>query len=299
MGLDDGSRYTFEYNPTGQLNGASTDHTAWDYNADDTVQKITDARSAYQTLSYNARQLVTGVSYGASGSGIQNAPSVSFAYDAAGNRTSMTDGLGSASYSYDQLSRLTSESRTITNVGTFPLTYSYNLANELTSIADPWSATVDYGFDATGRMNNISGSGYGSVSQFASNLQYRAWGALKGLTYGNNLTLSLGYNARLQATQYEVSGRPPQYGSATVMKTQYQYYSDGGLKFADDLLDERFDRAFSYDQVGMLKEAYSGSQSRETQFVLVLCSAELQSRRRRENMAIQGLQEKPAHRLAC
>jgi len=81
------------------------------------------------------------------------------------------------------------------------------------------------------------------------------------LTYGNNLTLSMSYNSRLQSTQFEVAGRPSQYGSSTVMKSQYQYYDDGALKYADDLLDSRFDRAYGYDQTTRLKEDYSGSEA--------------------------------------
>jgi YD repeat-containing protein len=77
-------------------------------------------------------------------------PNVSFAYDAAGNRTSMTDGLGSVSYSYDQLSRLTAETRTLSGMS-FVLNYQYNLAGELTSISNQWGAQVGYNYDKVGR----------------------------------------------------------------------------------------------------------------------------------------------------
>jgi YD repeat-containing protein len=236
--------------------------TTWNYNADDTVQSVTDARGASQTFTYNNRRLVKDISYSAP-AGINSTAPVSYDYDAAANRTSMTDGMGSMSYSYDQLSRLTSETRTLTGIGTYPLSYAYNLANQLTSITDPFSAQVGYNHDLAGRLSSITGSGYANVSTYASNLQYRAWGAIKALTYGNNYTLSMSYNARLQGTQFEVAGRPPQYGSSTVMKTQQQYYADGRLKFADDLLDERFDRAYSYEQVERLQEAYTGSEARD------------------------------------
>ena len=45
------------------------------------------------------------------------------------------------------------------------------------------------------------------------------------------------------------------------MKAQYQYYDDGALKYADDLLDNRFDRAYGYEQTTRLKEDYSGSEA--------------------------------------
>ncbi len=245
-------------------NSYSSDHTTWNYNPDDTVQAVTDARGASQSFAYNGRHLVTGITY-AVPSGITTiAPvqPVAYSYDAARNRTAMLDGNGRTDYSYDQLSRMLSETRQFNGVtGSYALNYDYNLAGELKAITDPTGATINYGFDALGRVANVSGSAYGGVTQYASAFAYRAWGALKGLTYGNNLTLALSYNARLKATQFEVAGRPAQYGSASVMKTQYQYYDDGALKYADDLLDNRFDRAYGYDQLTRLKEDYSGSEA--------------------------------------
>jgi hypothetical protein len=63
---------------------------------------ITTARGATTTFSYNNRRLVIGITYGVP-AGLAATPNVTFGYDGAGNRTSMTDGLGSVSYGYDQL----------------------------------------------------------------------------------------------------------------------------------------------------------------------------------------------------
>jgi YD repeat-containing protein len=245
-------------------NSYSTDHTTWNYNPDDTVQVVTDARGASQNFSYNGRHLVTAISYAAPSGITTIAPvqPVAYSYDAAGNRTLMTDGNGHTNYTYDELSQMRSETRQFNGVtGNYALNYDYNLAGELKTITDPTGATINYGYDALGRVANVSGSAYGGVTQYASAFAYRAWGAIKGFTYGNNLTASMSYNARLKSTQFEVAGRPPQYGSSSVMKTQYQYYDDGALKYADDLLDNRFDRAYNYDQLTRLKEDYSGSEA--------------------------------------
>ena len=119
-------------------NSASTDHTTWAYNDDDTVHKITDARGASATYGYNNnRRLVNSITYYAP-TGVVATADVSFTYDAASNRTSMTDGSGTITYGFDQLSRLTSESRTFTGptdstglTGSFAIGYGYNLANDL------------------------------------------------------------------------------------------------------------------------------------------------------------------------
>ena len=87
---------------------SQTAPTQYTYNADGTVYQTTEARGVVTTFSYNSRHQVTDISYIAP-SGITNTAAVSFQYDAAGNRTSMTDGMGSTSYQYNQLSRMTSE----------------------------------------------------------------------------------------------------------------------------------------------------------------------------------------------
>ena len=64
----------------------------------------------------------------------------------------MTDALGSMSYTYDQLSRLTSETRNFTGVGSYTLTYGgYNLGGQLTSFTNPWRKQTGYSYDKAGR----------------------------------------------------------------------------------------------------------------------------------------------------
>ena len=84
--------------------------TTYNYNADDTASSVVDARGSSSTFTYNSRRLVTHVAYEPP-AGVTDTPDVSFAYDAAGNRLSMSDGMGSVTYGYDQLSQLTSETR--------------------------------------------------------------------------------------------------------------------------------------------------------------------------------------------
>lgn len=54
----------------------------------------------------------------------------------------MADDLGSMSYEYRTLSRLSSETRSFTGIGSFPINYAYNLANQLFSITDFFGAQV-------------------------------------------------------------------------------------------------------------------------------------------------------------
>jgi YD repeat-containing protein len=229
-------------------------NTVFTYNPDDTINTVTDARGAVATYGHNARHLVTAITYSAP-AGITPTANVTFSYDAAGNRTSMTEGVGSVTYSHNQLSQLTSETRAITGVGNFTLNYTYNLIGQLRTITDPFGAQVGYSHDKVGRLSAVTGANFASVTSYASNLQYRAWGALKSLTYGNSKTLAVGYYQNLNVSTYEIPG---------VMKKAYQYYDDGRLKFTQDQFttNSKFDRLYNYDHVGRITTALSGAEAR-------------------------------------
>jgi YD repeat-containing protein len=172
--------------------------TTWSYNADDSINTVADARGAVTSFGYAGtnRGLVKTITHTLSGSPQIN---VSYNYDAVGNRILMNDSLGSVGYSYDQLSRMTSETRALTGVGSFTLNYAYNLAGQLASISS-FGHSISYGRDGNGRLTAVSGSPFGGVTQYVSDIKYRAWGGRRELTYANNHTASIQYNNRLLPT---------------------------------------------------------------------------------------------------
>ena len=259
-------------------NSSSTDHATFTYYTDDTVSSLTDARGATATYSYNGRHLLSGIGYAAP-AGISAALSVSYGYDAAGNRISMTEKdsqlnvIGSNTYNYDQLSRLLTETRYFSALssnpsthGNYAINYQYNLAGELTSITDPFGAQISYDRDTAGRVKNVNGSGFLGIATYASNIQYRAWGGQKNVIYGDGTSATTTYNARMQPSSYQLPG----------LREQFQYYADGRLQRMTDLDDRNqdigypdtarhFSRAHSYDQAGRLVSA-TGSPSNFSSF---------------------------------
>jgi YD repeat-containing protein len=238
---------------------ASSAVTTYAYNNDDTVKNVTDGRGAVTDFTYNYRRQTTLIGYTAP-SGITDPTDITFTYDAAGNRTSMTDGSGSVSYVYDQLSRLTSESRTFAGPlsgNTYTLSYSYNLAGGLTSVTDPTGASISYAYDKSGRTTAVTGSTFGGVTEYASNLQYRAWGDVKNLSTGDGKTTEVYFNSRLQATDFSVGT-----SNSGVISKHYDYNADGRLRYSQDQLDNRFDRSYTYDHMGRVTEAFSGPMAR-------------------------------------
>src|SRR6185295_13220897 len=159
------------------ING-STDHTTWDYNADDTVQSITDARGITTTFGYNARHLLTSITYPPALNlplGIPATSNVTYNYDAAGNRTAMSDPSGNnVTYNYDQLSRLLSEGRQFAGLsGTYTLVYEYNVGGQVKTIMDQSAGTsFSYVTDKVGRLSTVNSTGLGASASLASNARY-------------------------------------------------------------------------------------------------------------------------------
>lgn len=228
--------------------------TTWTYNADDTINSVTDARSASQTFAYNGRHLVTGKTYAApGGQGIVIPASVTYTYDAAGNRKKMTDGFGDHNYVYDQLSRLTQESRQF-SVGTYSIGYSYNLAGQLIGMTDPTGASFTYTRDIQGQLKSLTGSAYGGTTNYINNVNYRAWGKPKSITYPG-YTATITYTQRMQPFQYRGA-----------IREDYGYFADGRIASITDLDDTagsnppvslRFlSRDYRYDHVGRVTSSF-------------------------------------------
>ncbi len=252
--------------------------TTYDYSADDTVAGVTDPRGVVTTFSYNNRHLPTLAHYNASGatlpsgtpSNLKSVTDVTYSYDELGRRTGMTDGLGAMTYGFDPLGRLTSEKRTFNDLDnpsvngvSKSITYAYATGGALKSVTVPGGKVVNYALDQAGRLTGVSGTNpAGATTQFATNIRYRAWGAVKSLGYGNNLNEAAGYDARLRPVTFSVSGTDPSSGApVTLMNADYQYTADGAVRYARDLTDARFNRAYSYDHAGRLAEAYTGSEA--------------------------------------
>jgi YD repeat-containing protein len=213
--------------------------------------------------------MVTSVTAVLAGSSTVN---VSFAYDAAGNRTRMDDMQGWTVYEYDQLSRLKSENRHFNGVShpssadqNYKLSYTYSLSGQLASLTDPFNSTVTYSHDKTGKLSGVGGS-YGGVTSYVSNVQYRAWGAVKSASFGNGSSETITYDTKLQPSGIRLTN-----GGTSLLREDYSYFSDGRLSHITDLDDTggtnppdtvRFmSRTFAYDHVGRVASLNSSPSS--------------------------------------
>jgi YD repeat-containing protein len=187
------------------------------YDADGNLtQKVMPAPnqtgSATHTVSYCYDQLnrVTGKAYSwqtcQNGQLPQGTAAVSYKYDettnSIGHLTSLTDQAGSATYSYDILGRMSSESRTIAGV-TKTMSYTYNLDGSVATMTYPSGAVITYTPDSAGRV--LSAVDASNNINYVTGATYNAPGALTGSTYGQSGSFS-GISQQLQLQQPTAAG---------------------------------------------------------------------------------------------
>jgi RHS repeat-associated protein len=197
------------------------------------------------------------------------------AINAKGKLISMTDQAGTASYSYDILGRLTTETRTLTGANGAPISmtvsYDYNLDGSLYKLHYPSGAVVTYAPWQSGSVavsvpgsavdtaNNINyATGAGGPGTYAS---YGADGSLTGFVSGKTaafagITNAFGYNKRLQPLS--MSAISP---TQTVFSIGYDFHLGAGnngnvfgITNSKDTTHGR-DQSFTYDALNRLTSA--------------------------------------------
>jgi hypothetical protein len=108
--------------------------------------------------------------------------------------------------------------------------------------------------DTVGRLIGVTGSPFAGVTQYVTNVQYRAWGAVKAAAYRDD-SATVQYNSRLLPTQFELTTL----GFSTV-RENYSYFADQRLSGVTDLNDTSgtnppftmryLTRVYAYDHVG-------------------------------------------------
>jgi YD repeat-containing protein len=190
---------TFTYNSLSQLLTATNPESgtiSYTYDAEGKLlQKTSPAPNqtgtATQTVSYCYDELhrVTGRGYGAQSCPLSS-PVVTYAYDsgtnAKGHLVSMTDQAGTATYTYDVLGRMTTETRSLigANNGAISKTvsYEYNLDGSLKVLHYPSGAAVTY---APWNNGSVAVSTPQEAKDLGSSTNY-----ITGGVYGPDLSLT-------------------------------------------------------------------------------------------------------------
>ncbi len=160
-----GTVTTFEYDALGRLKRKAysdgTPPVTYSYDENGALGRLTSAANGTDTLRWSydlAGQLTSEQS-------TRNGSVVSYSYDPAGNRISISlDGQVHVSYGYDDASRLTAITR-----GSSPFGFGYDDANRRTSMTYPNGVATSYSYDDLNRLTNLQAllNGTTTITSFA------------------------------------------------------------------------------------------------------------------------------------
>jgi RHS repeat-associated protein len=279
-GFDAPLTTTYSYRATGELTGVSAGSQSRTYNYDDLgrttstvlpetgttsytyydyglVNTRTDARGVITSYTYTGLHEPYQVSYTVGSTGVSNPGTVTFTYGTSsssnnkGRLTQMSDGTGSASYTYDVMGRVTGISKVISST-TYNTSYSYNGADETTGITYPSTLAVGQSYDAIGRLSQITNNSSNALNSFS----YNDASQPLGFSYGNGVTGTLTYNDHLQVSTLKYMN-----GGTTLLDLTYGYGTgnNGQIQGITDASGTAKSTSYTYDELGRLSAASTGN----------------------------------------
>ncbi len=176
------------------------------YDDNRNLTQKTDARGVVSTHAYDALNRATSHSYS------DGTPTVTYTFDSValngkGRVGSVSSSVSSFSYSgYDATGKALGASQVIGSQ-TYTMGYGYDLAGNVKTMTYPSGRTVNYTYDATGRMSSFAGN-LGEVAQrnYATGMVYDASGRLTQEQFGTTTALfnKLFYNTRGQLAEIRI-----------------------------------------------------------------------------------------------
>jgi RHS repeat-associated protein len=189
--------YNYDFqNRLWQKNYPNSTTTQFDYDAADRLSQVTDPTGTYTFTYDNMNRLIqasTDYSFDTAG-----AMSVGYGYDAASNRTSMTDPQSlSTAYTYDVLNRL---STLAFNGQTPAFGFGYDDLSRRTSLTRPNGVNTSYNYDPMSRLLSVLHK-VGSTTLDGASYTYDDAGNRTSKTdLRTNVTSAYGYDALYQLT---------------------------------------------------------------------------------------------------
>lgn len=228
-----------------QVTSPDTGATVYEYDAAGNRTKATDARGIITEYTYDALNRLTAKSF--PGTPAEN---VTYTYDstAGGNKgvgrlTGIADPSGSTTLTYDHRGNVTQDARTIGGQS-YATAYAYDLADNISAITYPSGRIVEYAYDTLGRISGVTtkASAGASSETVASSVAYQPFGPLKGLTYGNGLSLVRTFDNDGRIASHRVS-----FGAQDTQNVAYGYDTASNITSITDSVNGSRSETFSYD----------------------------------------------------
>jgi RHS repeat-associated protein len=245
---------TYVYDGFGEMISSmsrDTNTTGYRYDQDGNVTQKVDASGSVCNLSYDALDRLTAMSYPAN-----PAENVTFQYDqpghgfGVGRLTTVIDAAGRLSRSYDERGNVVTEARTAPTA-TLTISFRYDPVSRLAGIVYPSGVNVSYLRDMMGRTTSVTVQkpGDAAVQNVASSINYKPFGPMSSLTFGNGVVESRAFDTDYRLTNIA------DLGSQTLQSLTYNYdTADNVLSLADAVAPAN-SQTFRYDLSNRLTDA--------------------------------------------
>ena len=182
------------------------------------VTMTTPNVNSQRSLTYDGLDRLTNIGFADA-----NTPDVTFSYDALGRRSAMQDGWGTTSYTYDVMDRVTA----VADPASRTLTYAYDRGSRRTALNMPGNRNVTYQYNAGDELERVTDWDSATTD---TTYTYDNAGRVDTLTMPNGVIADYGYDSggRLISIQYKQNGR-------TIAQYTYQLDNEGNRTQAVEL----------------------------------------------------------------
>ena len=256
-----GNATTYEYdsqNRQTKTMSADTGTTTNTFDLNENLKTKTDANGIIITYNYDVANRLTNIVFP------ETAQNITYTYDTCPNGKGrlcvMTDPSGTTNYEYDGKGQVAKETKVIDNI-TYMTEYGYDRNKNLKTMKYPSGKVITYNYSNDRVINVLK-----DTDTIASNIEYKPFGGLSSITYGNNLQQEIGYDQRFRITSIQ---------TGTVQNLTYAYDYNGNITGIMNTLDNTKNKTYTYDALdrltgavgpwGTLNYSYDGVGNRQTE----------------------------------
>lgn len=212
--------------------------TTYTYDLNGNMKTKTDAKGITITYSYDTANRLMNIIFP------DTAQNITYTYDSCingkGRLCRMTDASGTTSYEYSAKGQVTKETKIIDNV-TYITEYGYDKNGNLKTMKYPSGRVVTYDYSNDKVMSVLN-----NAEKIASNINYKPYGGMTSITYGNGISGTIAYE-----NQYRISSIQ----AGTVQNLSYTFDSNGSITGITNNLDPTKNKTYTYDALDRLTGA--------------------------------------------
>lgn len=231
----------YKYDDAGrvyQTISPDTGTTSYTYDPAGNLKTKTDNSGTTIAYSYDAANRLTKIDF-------PTDTDIIYAYDACtngkGRLCQVQDQAGTTSYECTKKGQIAKETKVISGI-TYVTSYTYNMNGALTGVTYPIGRTITYNYTAD-RVSGVASTVGTITTTLASNITYKPFGGISGLTYGNGLNRTITYD-----NQY----RPTALTTGSVQNLGYGVDANGNITAISNNLDNTKNKSYTYDALNRL-----------------------------------------------